>query len=113
MIAGIGQLLTALNPLNQYALAHVLDDTAPIFPYYPWLFGGMIGLGISFALLWWWAACAPFRAALTALVLYLVFYATVALGLPQLALDSITSKILVLIGLLLAVRAGWLRQRVS
>lgn len=113
LIAGAAQVLTTLHPLNQYLLARTLNDHAPMFRQFPWLIGGMAGLGFAFLLLWWWAAYAPFRAALTALLLYLAFHTAVALAVPQVVLDSIASKILVLLGLLLAVRVGWMRHRAS
>ncbi len=111
--AGIVQLLTALNPLNQYLLARTLDDHNPVFRHYPLLIGGMAGLGITFFFLWWWAAFAPFRSTVIALILFVAFHAAVALGLPHVVLDSIASKILVLLGLVLAVHTGWLRHRAA
>lgn len=113
LAAGVVQLITALHPFNQYMLARTVGDRAPAFAYYPWLVGGMTGLGVAFLLLWRWGAYAPFRAALVALVLFVAFHAAVAVGIPQVVPDSLASKILVLIGLLFAVRTGWRRRRAS
>ncbi|MFA6287786.1 MAG: hypothetical protein WC661_10425 [Opitutaceae bacterium] len=111
LVAAFVQFLTALSPIHHYLMALRLSLPPGFAAHAPWLIGGLLGLAGSLMLLWWWALYAPYRAALTALLAYIAVHSAIALLQPQAVLDNIASKILVLTGLVLAVRTGWLRRR--
>lgn len=111
LVAAFVEFLTMLYPVHRYLLASVFGTGTENTAYLPCLIGGMAALIVVLMLLWWWARYAPFRAAVVALFVYLFLHGAIALFLPQMVLDGIASKILVLLGLVLAVRTGWLRHR--
>ncbi len=71
----------------------------------------LFGLGLVFLLLSWWANYAPFRAAVIGLALFLACNVLVAVTLPHHFIDGAASRLLVLLGLLMAVRTGYRRRR--
>jgi len=111
LVCAFVQLLTVLYPIYCYMLSVTFGFLPEKTEHLPALIAALLVLVVVFVLLWWWARYAPFRAALTALLAYLVVHAGIALFIPQAVLDGIASKILVLLGLVLAVRTGWLRHR--
>ncbi|MFA6962022.1 MAG: hypothetical protein WC205_14805 [Opitutaceae bacterium] len=111
LVAALVQFLTVLYPIHRYILSVTFSFHTEKTEHLPALIAGMLALVVVFVLLWWWGRYAPYRATLAALLAFLVFHAAVALFTPQAVLDSIASKILVLAGLVLAVRTGWLRHR--
>lgn len=111
LVAAFVQFLTTLYPIHRYFLSSSFPFLAEKTEHLPGLISGMLALVAVFVLLWWWARYAPFRASMAALLVYLLLHAAVALFIPQAVLDGIASKILVLAGLVLAVRTGWLRHR--
>lgn len=74
---------------------------------------GMLSVSAILLILWGWAKYAPFRAASVALAFYVLLQTYVAMTYPTHVLDGIASKILVLLGLIMAVRAGYRRRHSS
>lgn len=111
LVAACVQLLAALHPLHQYIEGALLHDPAERTLGFACVTGGMVFMSLVLLALWWWSRYAPFRAALAALVAYVAVHAGIALLVPQIVLDGIASKIIVLLGLILAVRTGWLRHK--
>ncbi|MFH1496285.1 MAG: hypothetical protein ABII82_00530, partial [Verrucomicrobiota bacterium] len=111
LVCAFVQLLTATYPTYRYIVSATFGFISEKTEHLPALIAALLVLVVVFVLLWWWARYAPFRAALTALLAYLAVHAAIALFIPQAVLDGIASKILVLLGLVLAVRTGWQRHR--
>ncbi|MDR2675348.1 MAG: hypothetical protein LBC18_10940 [Opitutaceae bacterium] len=112
-VSALVQFLTALYPLYLWGtglmLAH--HDTASASPGHTREIAcGMLTVSAILLLLWWWAKFAPFRAACIALLFYLMLQGFAAFHQPQDVLNSLVSKILVLLGLLMAVRTGYRRR---
>jgi len=71
---------------------------------------GMLATTAILLLLWGWAKYAPFRAACVALAFYVLLQVGLAIYDPNHVLDGIASKIIVLLGLIMAVRTGYRRR---
>lgn len=113
LVAAAAQFLSTLHPLHQYVGGVILHDSAHIQFVLAGLVGAMGLLGVILVALWWWARYAPFRASVAALSTYAVFHAGIALFMPDVVFDGIASKIIVLLGLILAAHTGWKRRRAS
>lgn len=111
LAAAIAQFLTALHPANRYALALTVRDTSPDVARLPWVLGAQLLLSLVLLALWGWARHAPYRAAATALGIFVALHAASALIHPASMLDHIASNLLVLLGLVLAVHTGHLRRQ--
>ena len=71
---------------------------------------GMLATTVILLVLWGWAKYAPFRAACVALAFYVLLQVGLAIYDPNHVLDGIASKIIVLLGLIMAVRTGYRRR---
>ena len=71
---------------------------------------GMVSVSVILLALWGWAKHAPFRAACVALGFYVTLQVYGATMYPNHALDNAASKVLVLLGLIMAVRTGYRRR---
>ncbi|MDR0352002.1 MAG: hypothetical protein LBI02_01150 [Opitutaceae bacterium] len=112
-VSALVQFLTALYPLYLWVTALKLahhDGTVAPHAHAQEIACGMLAVSGILLLLWWWAKFAPFRAACIALLLYLVLQGLAAFYQPQDMLEGLASKILVLLGLLMAVRTGYRRR---
>ncbi len=111
LVSALVQLISALHPISQYVMTTVTRatdrDPRPLL----WLVVSMVATTVLFLGLWGWAKFAPFRAAVIALVAYVALHTGIALAAPHAVLDGIASKIFILIGLVMAVRTGYLRHR--
>ncbi|OAM89212.1 hypothetical protein OH491_12765 [Termitidicoccus mucosus] len=112
-VSALVQFLTALYPLYLWVTELMLvhhDETSAPPAHTQKIACGMLTVSVILLLLWWWAKFAPFRAACAALVFYLMLQGLAAFYQPQHMLDGLASKILVLLGLLMAVRTGYRRR---
>jgi len=105
------QFLTALYPLFRWLTNITLraDDPARVTTDMRVALVMLATTAILF-LLWLWAKYAPFRAAITALAFYALLQAGLAIYDPNHVLDGIVSKVVVLLGLIMAVRTGYRRR---
>lgn len=72
---------------------------------------GMLVIAIVLTVLWWWGKYAPFRASVAAFVFYMSLQVFTAIWHPtHLFDDGIVPKILVILGLIMAVRTGYRRR---
>ena len=110
-VTALVQFLTALYPLYRWMTdltlraadpARTATDTHVAL--------GMLATTAILLLLWLWAKYAPFRAAITALAFYVLLQAGLAVYAPNHVLDGIASKVIVLLGLIMAVRTGYRRR---
>ncbi|MDR0901928.1 MAG: hypothetical protein LBM92_04060 [Opitutaceae bacterium] len=112
-VSALVQFLTALYPVYQWASERMMthhDATLGHSPYMGEVACLMLAVSAILLLLWWWAKFAPFRAACIALLFCLTLQGTIAVCQPQHILDGLVSKVLVLLGLLMAVRTGYRRR---
>ena len=105
------QFLTALYPLYRWLsdtmLVHASDARAGSDMRAAL---GMLSVTAVLLALWGWAKYAPFRAASVALAFYVLLQVGLAVYSPDHVLDGIASKIIVLLGLIMAVRTGYRRR---
>lgn len=112
LIAALTQLAICIPPGARYVEALLLHDNAPeLLHWLRWTIAGRFAIGMVLLGLWRWARYAPYRAALIALVAYTCVHAAIALMHPQDVLDNIGSKVVVLLGLVMAVHTGASRRR--
>jgi hypothetical protein len=95
--------------MTDLMLAHH-DGSVAVPPYTREIACGMVAVSLLLLLLWKWAKFAPYRAACVALLFCLMLHGVAAYCQPQHMLDGLVSKILVLLGLLMAVRTGYRRR---
>jgi hypothetical protein len=111
LAAVVVQLLSALHPLFawfNYVLFGAVRSSGP----HPRVDAAVaLGLALVFAVLGWWARYAPFRAAVIAVIVYVVVLGTIGLTDPDSLLSGAIVKSLVLVGLLQAAHTGYLRRR--
>ncbi|AHF91945.1 hypothetical protein OPIT5_18695 [Opitutaceae bacterium TAV5] len=109
------QFLTALYPIYLWVSFDLLDyRTASSDPMISILRAAALvtlGIGLLFLLLAWWAKYAPFRASVVGLLFFIAFNVFIAVARPQHFMDGIASRVLVLLGLIMAVRTGFHRHR--
>lgn len=111
LVAGLVQLLSGLHPLfvliNQRVLGSPLrSGVAPGSQL-----AAEVVLAAAFVFLWLWARYAPFRAAMTAMVAFLLVHGALGLIEPRTLLAGAIVKSLILVGLVHAARTGYLRHR--
>lgn len=112
-ISAIVVYLTALFPLYLWIVDFFVSARAGADPISNAMRNAcfaMIGVGTVFLILSWWAKYAPFRASVMALLFYVGLHVWTAFAVPHHVMDGIASKIIVLLGLLLAVRTGYRRR---
>ncbi len=110
-VTALVQFLTALYPVYRWITE--LFVVAGAYESYVRDMGmaiGMLTICAVLLVLWWWGKYAPFRAACAALGFYVLLQVAVALFYPTHIFDGIASKVLVLFGLLMAVRTGYRRR---
>lgn len=112
LVAALAQLAICIPPAAQYVetLLLGLGDHADRLIWLRWVFTGRLVIGLMLLALWRWAKYAPYRAAFVALAVYTGVHAAIALMYPQDVLDNISSKVIVLLGLVLAVHTGSRRR---
>jgi hypothetical protein len=112
-VSALVQFLTALYPIylwmTELSLTHH-DGISTVPVYTREIACGMVAVSLILLLLWKWAKFAPFRAACVALLFCLMLNGVAAFCQPQDMLNGLVSKILVLLGLLMAVRTGYRRR---
>lgn len=111
LVAGVVQLLGALYPLFAW-INQVLLGGGPR----PGLHPGVsvmaeVALALLLVVLWLWARFAPFRAAMLAIVVFLLVHGALGLVEPRTLLTGAIVKTVVLLGLVHAARTGYLRHR--
>ncbi len=121
------EILSGRNWILVCGLAHLLAAVYPAFLLY-YVFrlgsptqsqhlnpainlGSTVLIGVLLVFFWWWARYAPFRAALAALVTYLVIQGILATLDPRQLLLGAILKALIILGLVQAVRTGFRRRR--
>jgi hypothetical protein len=105
------QLLSALYPLFAW-LNYVLFGVGPREGMHPGInFAVTLALAVAFAVLWLWARHAPYRASLAAVIVFVLVQGALGFIDPYILLSGAVVKALVLVGLLHAVRTGYLRHR--
>jgi hypothetical protein len=113
-VSALVQFLTALYPIYMWVMerTHHSEPATAAVPAgtQAIIAGSMLTVSAILMLLWWWGKFAPFRAACIALLFYLMLLGLVTFHQPQNMLDGLASKILVLLGLLMAVRTGRRRR---
>jgi hypothetical protein len=111
LVAGLVQLLSGLHPLFVLINQRVLG--APLRPgVAPGIqLAAEVVLAAVFVVLWLWARFAPFRAAGTAIVAFLLVHGALGLFEPRTLLAGAIVKSLILVGLVHAARTGYLRHR--
>jgi len=110
-VSALVQFLTALYPLYRWFGDLTLRSVTP--EHYATDVRVVILMLVTMAillLLWLWAKYAPFRAAITALALYFLLQAGIAIYDPNHLLDGVASKLIILFGLIMAVRTGYRRR---
>ncbi|HEX2854293.1 MAG TPA: hypothetical protein VHO24_13740 [Opitutaceae bacterium] len=111
LVAGLVQLLSGLHPLFVLINQRVLGS-APRPGVPPGVeLAAEVALAAAFVLLWRWARYAPFRAAMTAVVAFLLVHGALGLLEPRTLLAGAVVKSLILVGLVHAARTGYLRHR--
>jgi hypothetical protein len=111
LVACFAQLLSALYPLFAW-FNHLLFGAGPRAGLHPGIdFAVTITLAAAFAALWLWARHAPFRASLTAVIIFVLVQGALGFVDPEVLLAGAVVKALVLVGLLHAMRTGYLRHR--
>ncbi|WP_043584238.1 hypothetical protein [Geminisphaera colitermitum] len=113
LVSAIVEYLTALFPLYLWTVDYFVSarvGTDPISDKMRLACCAMLGVGTTFLVLSWWAKYAPFRASVIALLFYAGLQAWIMLTLPHHLMDGIASKIIIFLGLLMAVRTGYRRR---
>ncbi len=113
LVSAIVEYFTALFPLYLWIMDFFVSaraGTDPITTIMRNTCLAMIGVGTIFVLLSWWAKYAPFRAALIALLFYIGLQIWIVLAVPQHFMDGIASKVIIFLGLLMAIRTGYRRR---
>jgi hypothetical protein len=112
------QFLTALYPIYLWASLDLLGyrtggSLDPVIPLLLLRVAALVTLGIGFLflILAWWAKYAPWRAAVAGLLFFVAFNVFIAVARPQYFMDGIASRVLVFLGLIMAVRTGFHRHR--
>lgn len=121
------ELLSGRNWILICACTHVLALAYPVFLWlhlillrshhparglHPALTAGVIlASGLSMLVFWWWARYAPFRAALLALVSFLVLHGVHAVVDPRQVVNGTLIKAFVIAGLAQAVFVAYRRRR--
>ncbi|MDR2980619.1 MAG: hypothetical protein LBV12_00045 [Puniceicoccales bacterium] len=109
------QLLTAIYPLYLWASFALFSSRAAsetrTMEIIQLVAAVTLGIGIILGLLAWWAKYAPFRAAVVAIVFYIALNVFLAICRPEHFLDGAASRILIFLGLVMAVRTGFHRHR--
>jgi hypothetical protein len=110
-VTALVQFISALFPV--YRCAASAMSTAAVYETFQKDLGMAIGMCVVSAvlsILWWWGKYAPFRAACSAFAFYLTLHILVAVFYPVHMFDGIASKVLVTLGLIMAVRTGYRRR---
>ncbi len=111
LIVAFVQALSALHPLFAWINRALLGDGTHGGLHPSINFAASLGLAIALATLAWWARFAPFRAAVVAVIVYLVVQGALGFVDPRSLLSGAIVKSLVLVGLLQAARTAFLRHR--
>lgn len=110
-VTALVQFLGGLYPLYRWITAFfVATDDAGAAVRDMGMAGGMMAICAVLIVLWSWGKYAPFRAAVGALAFYVLLQVAIALLYPNHIFDGIASKVLVLLGLLMAARTGYRRR---
>ena len=110
-VAALVQFLTALYPIYRWATeTFVFNVGGALWGEDMQVAAGMLAVAAILLALWGWAKHAPFRAASVALGFFVVLQVYVVTMHPAHSLDHIASRILVLLGLIMAVRTGHRRR---
>ncbi len=111
LVAAFVQLLAAAYPLLAW-IHHLLLGEGLQTGLHPGinLFATII-LSVTFGVLWFWARYAPFRAAVAAVIAFILIHGALGFADPRVLLSGTIIKALILVGLLHAVRTGYLRHR--
>jgi len=111
LVAGFVQILTALHPLFAWVNNAVLggDLHRGLRPVIP--FTATLTLAAVLVMLWLWARHAPFRAAVTGVIAFVLVHGALGYVDPSALMSGAVVKSLVLLGLLQAARTGYLRHR--
>jgi len=110
-VTALVQFLSALYPLYRWlsdTMMRTPDEARFSIDVHVAL--GMLLTTVILLLLWVWAKYAPFRAACVALAFFVLLQVGLAIYDPNHVLDGIASKIIVLLGLIMAVRTGYRRR---
>lgn len=105
------QLLSALHPLFVWINVLLLKSPSPVREEPAIVLAAALGLAAVLGLLSWWANYAPFRAAVAAVIAFLVTQAAVGYFDPGALVSGAIVKSIVLLGLLQAARIGYFRHR--
>jgi ABC-type transport system involved in cytochrome c biogenesis permease subunit len=110
-VTALVQFLSALFPIYRCVI-HVTRTTnvSGTFQEDMGMAIGMCVVSIVLTILWWWGKYAPFRAAYAAFAFYLALHILVAVFYPTDMFNGIASKVLVTLGLIMAVRTGYRRR---
>jgi len=110
-VTALVQFLTALHPLYRWLTDQMMlnvDEARVATDIHVVIL--MLSTAVILLLLWLWAKYAPFRAACVALAFYVLLQAGLSIYDPNHILDGIASKVIVLLGLIMAVRTGYRRR---
>jgi len=110
-VTALVEFLTALYPLYRWltdVMMRTPDEARSGMDMRVAL--SMLATTVILLALWMWAKHAPFRAACVALAFYALQQAGIGIYDPNHLLDGIVSKVIVLLGLIMAVRTGYRRR---
>ncbi|AHF90081.1 hypothetical protein OpiT1DRAFT_03747 [Opitutaceae bacterium TAV1] len=113
LVSALVEFLTALYPLYLWLANLFLSRrvAAPVIPVpIRDVVCVMFGVGFLFLALAWWAKYAPFRASLVAFLFYVGLQVWLAFSIPNHFMEGIASRILIMLGLVMAVRTGYRRR---
>ena len=111
IVTALVQFLTALYPVYRWFMDILMPEHAPeTYQHNMILALTMIAMAVLLLALWGWAKFAPFRAACIALALFVAMQVYIVAFHPVFSLSNAASKILVLLGLIMAVRTGYRRR---
>ena len=113
LVTTIVQVLTALFPFYRWISSNMLP-ASEVDRLDAEKFGiaaaFMFCVSLIFFILWIWGKIAPYRAAVTAMLFFLCLQLSLAINQPQHMFDNLPSKVMILLGLLMAVRTGYRRR---
>ena len=111
LMAGLVQFVSALHPFFLLVYQRVLGSAPRAGLGTETQLVAELSLAGLLALLGWWAHYAPFRAAATAVVAFILVHGSLGLVQPSSLLSGAIVKSLMLVGLLHAARTGYQRHR--
>lgn len=111
LVAGFVQILTALHPLFAWINNAVLGGDLHRGLHPVAHITASLVLAATLVVLWLWARHAPFRAAVTGVIAFVLVHGALGFADPSAFLSGAVVKSLILLGLLHAARTGYLRHR--